>query len=644
MTGDLRAVVIRLGMEGAVGLRRSWVVLPLIVACSICSGEDIPPEWGEMWQAQLPETERHPSLFYDESDRERMLERLYEEPWARWWGQLERIGLRHKPALKWWLLGDEEQAAQAREDLVEKPIWREESHGYLEPSSHRFSDYVVAYDLLASWDGLSAEDHAIIRDRIAAEADYYYETMNGVPGGANYGNQRVLGCSALGMAALVLREYQDGEIGPAKWLGRALHEIRRDETFWFFRPGGLFVEGLGYTSYMNVQFVQFAIAYERATGKYLFEDARLREWLTFAAYQLTANGERIIWGTSEAGVGLGFSGLLCNERYGRDLAPLFHRAFNLPASPSLHPYHIHIALAHYEPDVAGDTPPASRSFGQSQTVVLRESWGRDTVAVWFAGKDGTWPLDYRYGTYSHGDSGHFVLAAWDEVLATDSGYDHWKSRDYYGAEFHNVILIDGVGPAQDTPGEMSNISTEGAVRHATVTTEYQGCTVRRTLALVRGRYVLIADRIIAEVEHEYAWQVRSTCPPDSPGTELGERSVTWPGLDADGWRSLRPGRTQLTTVVPPFARLALESGRWRPMSGRDEFINQVALARWRGVSGTGLFALIPNLRESAEVTWEALEGQDLAISGPGWTDRIVVAQGDVTITGSDGEVSERLQL
>ena len=244
MTGDLRAVVIRLGMEGAVGLRRSWVVLPLIVACSICSGEDIPPEWGEMWQAQLPETERHPSLFYDESDRERMLERLYEEPWARWWGQLERIGLRHKPALKWWLLGDEEQAAQAREDLVEKPIWREESHGYLEPSSHRFSDYVVAYDLLAS---------------------------------------RVLGCSALGMAALVLREYQDGEIGPAKWLGRALHEIRRDETFWFFRPGGLFVEGLGYTSYMNVQFVQFAIAYERATGKYLFEDARLREWLTFAA-------------------------------------------------------------------------------------------------------------------------------------------------------------------------------------------------------------------------------------------------------------------------------------------------------------------------------------------------------------------------
>ncbi|MCD6360132.1 MAG: heparinase II/III family protein [Armatimonadetes bacterium] len=618
------------------------MVLALLAAGRVAVAEDFPEEWGAMWRPELPAVERHPCLFYDDSDRERMRARLEREPWSEWRAQIER----YTPAIKWWLLGDENAAAQVRKTLIENPIWREPTHGYLEPSSHRFSNYVIAYDLLASWDGLSPEDHKIIRDKIAAEADYYYETMNAVPGGANYGNQRVLGASALGMAALVLCEYRGDPYGPKKWLERALHEIRREENWWFFRPGGLFVEGLGYTNYMNVQFVPFAIAYERVTGRYFFADERLREWLIFAAYQLRANGERVMWGTSESSVGLGYYGLLSNERYGRDLAPLFHRVFNLPSRPRLHAYHYHIALALYDPDVPDEPIPASRSFGSSQTVVLRRDWGRDTLAVWFAGKDGTWPIERRYGTYSHGDCGHFVLAYHDEVLATDSGYDHWKSRDYYSAEFHNVILIDGQGPAQDTPGEMSNVELEGPVRHATVTCEYQGCRVRRTLAMVRDRYVLVADHIEADAEHEYAWEVRSTCPPDAEGTLLDGREVTWPGLDATDWRSLKPGRTELTTVAPPFAELTLQPGRWRPMSGKDEFHNQVAVARWSGVSGTALFALIPNLRDdpAQDVSWRALDGQNLRIIGPDWEDRVTVAGELLTVTSSDGAVECELEL
>ena len=625
----------------AAGVGLAW----LGPCLSSCWGQQAPPEWGARWQAHLPARERHPSLFYDDTDQGRMTKRLGLEPWARWWRELHRQGIRSSPAVKWWLEGDEESAQRAKDDLVERPIWRESTHGYLEPSSHRFADYVAAYDVLAAWPGLSVADCKTIRDRIAAEADHYHEVMTGgVPGGANFGNQRTLAASALGMAALTLCEYGDSPNGPAEWLRQALYEIRRDENFWFFRPGGHFVEGLGYTNYMNLQFVPFAIAYERATGRYLFDDPRLRGWLVFAAYQMLANGELVPWGTCESGRGLGFFGLLSSRRYGRDLAPLFHRALNLTAHPSPHPLHVHIAIAHHDPKVTGDVPPASRAFPESQTVVLREDWGHEGVAVWFAGKDGTWPLKYRYGTYSHGDAGHFVLTAWDEVLAADSGYDHWKSRDYYGAEFHNVILIDGEGPAQDTPGEMSNIQTDGPVRHATVTTAYQDCTVRRTLALVRARYVLVADRIITDGEHEYAWQVRSTCPPGSPGIELSGREVTWPGLSAAGWRALELGRTQLTTVVPPFARLELRKGRWRPISGKPEFVNQVAVATWRSRQSTALVALVPNLRRQPDVGWETLEGQDLKISGPGWTDRVVVDGDELSITGSEGRLSFRLRL
>lgn len=606
-------------------------------------GDEIPAGWGDMWHAQLPERERHPFLFYDESDRPQMLERLEREPWAGWWKDWQQIATRSKLAVRWWLLGNEEDARLCKLDLLKRPIRRQRPQGYLEPSSHSFADYVVAYDVLAAWDELGPEEHRVIRNRIAAEADHYYTVLRDDPrGGANYGNQRTLAASALGMAALTLCEYGDSANKPAQWLRRALYEIRREENFWFFRPDGLFVEGTGYTDYANMQFVPFAIALERATGRYLFEDPRLRQWLVFAAYQMTANGEVIPWGTCESRCGLGFFSLLSNRRYGRDLAPLFHRAFNLSTNPSLRPNHVPIALARYELDTAGEPPPASRAFPQSQTVVLRADWGHESVAAWFAGKDGTWPLDYRYETYSHGDSGHFVLAAWDEVLAADSGYDHWQSRDYYDAEFHNVILIDGQGPQRDTPGKMSDVRIEGPLRHATMTTSYQGCTVRRTLALVRDRYVVLLDRISADAEHDYAWQLRSTCPPETPGTRLGKREVTWPGLSADHWRSLEPGRTQLTTVVPPFSELTLEKGRWRPISRVSEFANQVAVARWRDGSTTALFALIPNLQDRIEATWHADAGQNLVIRGPGWMDRVAVDGGKLRVTDGAGRWDCRL--
>ncbi len=614
-------------------------LLPVIVgllAATAVWGQDVPlPEWGPLWQAQLPAEERHPFLFFDESSRERMLEHIATPPSDYWWKSFSTSGYRSAPAVRWWLLGDEDAARQARDDLVSNPIWREPAHGYLEPSSHRFADYVLAYDALAGWPGLSEDDAKIIRERIAAEADHYYEVMDAVPGGCNYGNQRTLACSALGMAALALCEYTGSEHTPAEWLARALYQIRREENWWFFRPGGHFVEGLGYTNYMGCLFAPFALAYERASGQYLFADERLREWLTFAAYQTTAQGEYIPWGTCESGRVVRFFALLSNERYGRDLAPLCNRAFNWhTAGP--HGFHVPLALAVWEPEVAGEMPAPSRSFGGSETIVLKDNWRPDAVTVWFAGKDPTWPLEHRYGTYSQGDSGSFVIAAWDEVLAGDSGYDHWKSHDYFGAEFHNVLLVDGEGPQQDTAGVVSDVVTDGPVRRATVTTSYGGCTIRRTVALVRGRYVLVADHVIAEAEHDYTWQVRSTCPPDSPGSALHERSVTWPGLDALNWSDLTLGRTQLTTIVPAFVKLSVEPGRWMPISSKPEFTNQVATARWRAASTTALFVLLPDLKDTPDVSWEAQADGGLAIAGPGWTDDVRLAGDVLQITSDDG--------
>ena len=100
----------------------------------------------------------------------------------------------------------------------------------------------------------------------------------------------------------------------------------------------------------------------------------------------------------------------------------------------------------------------------------------------------------------------------------------------------------------------------------------------------------------------------------------------------------------MTTIMSAFAKLRLTEGRWRPISSKPEFTCQVALAEWRDAGSTAVFALVPNLQEGADVTCRRLSGQDLDVSGPGWTDRITLREDELQIRSDDGEVNYRLGL
>ncbi|NCO95979.1 MAG: hypothetical protein GW880_32150, partial [Armatimonadetes bacterium] len=100
----------------------SWATALLVAVCCAACAQDIPAEWGEVWQPQLPKSEKHPSLFYDEADRERMRERAQREPWSRWWQDSLKHGVGSTPAVRWWLTGDEPAAGRAREALLSQPI------------------------------------------------------------------------------------------------------------------------------------------------------------------------------------------------------------------------------------------------------------------------------------------------------------------------------------------------------------------------------------------------------------------------------------------------------------------------------------------------------------------------------------------
>jgi hypothetical protein len=592
----------------------------------------------------------HPFLFYDQSDQKQMQKRITKVPWSGWWNILRDSSVLSTPAFVWWMTGDLVSAKRSRLDLLRTPIWREPTHGYLETSSHSLSDFVVAYDILASWRGLSKTDHKTIRKKIYKEAEYYYTVLSGeLTGGANYGNQRILAASVLGLAALTLN---DGHPDPKgtdtriydKWLERAVFEIFREENFWFFRPGGRFVEGVDYSRYLGIQFIPFLIAYNRVKEVNFLKSERLVTWLEFMAYQVANDGAVVPWGTAPVGTGLSLFGLLNNTAYGGNRFPLFRTVFNLVPTPFFQPYLKHIAIALYDvPSNVGDAPPASRAFPESQAVTMRNSWDRDAVTIWFAGKEGDWPIKHLHNSYSHADAGHFVMSAWGEFLVSDSGYDHWRTlnspggSDYAGPDFHNVILIDGKGPEKDTKGILSNISLQKkSVKHATITTKYQGCTIRRTLFLIRGRYVVVVDNIVANHAHVFSWRLHSAGI-DYPKVVFTGRSIEWPGTRFNSERLTR-GETALETVFPPNMKLSVSPGRWMPLWTQSEKKNHIAIADWKGASASHLFLLLPS-KKSDKLSWRSPNNSSgMVVQGLRWRDSIIVRDGSLQVESSDGRV------
>ena len=90
--------------------------------------------------------------------------------------------------------------------------------------------------------------------------------------------------------------------------------------------------------------------------------------------------------------------------------------------------------------------------------------------------------------------------------------------------------------------------------------------------------------------------------------------------------------------------MSLKPGRWRPISGQPDFANQIVSAKWRSASCTALFALIPNLREQPDVAWQALDGQNLRVSGPRWSDTVSLTDDGLTIASEEEGIWYRLTL
>ncbi len=541
----------------------------------------------EVWRVDELPAEHHPCLLFSADDLPRMRERMERPPFSGWWPGIAAGGDMVSQALTWRLTGDEAKAQAVRENLLRcNPTGYHCCCGVADA----LQGVAEAYDLVYDYPGLSESDHRIIRAKIAAACERLYLSALESGAGQHPGNQRTRGLCALGTAAMVLADYGDAAHTPEEWLQRALDGIHEDRNLAFWRDDGMFIEGPTYSAFTLSVMLPFARYYRNVTGRWLFDDPRLRNALQYLIYVTQPDGDCNAMGTTNM-MNVVNSLELCIGAGDPSEQAAFRWALGEWGA-------VHGGVREFclfddavKPSISGLR--TSRLFPQSQEVSWRSEWSRYAVSVWLKGKD-PW-IAANYPVYSHGDAGSFVVHAYGELLAVDAGYDHWVSYNLYPANLHNTLLVDGEGPDKGTPGIVENVIDAEFVRTADVVTEYAGVKLRRAFLLIEDQFIAIVDDIQADAEHDYAWQIHTPVSRARGEIAVEGNHASWTGFDP---RTDNPGRVTLDAYWAGNVDVeAVEGSRWQPHDPDPKagsYDNWTVVARQRGRNVRFVTVLYPH--------------------------------------------------
>jgi hypothetical protein len=408
--------------------------------------------------------------------------------------------------------------------------------------SKELIDYLIAYDLLRGA-GETPASLAASQARLQEFAgNLYRQATTPFLGFTFYGtiknNHTLMTAAALGMAAVVLNEASstDRTRQPAAWAGAGLYHI--DNVLWrdaqrqsdSTQVAG-YAEGPYYCKYALLNCLPFF----RALGNFLpdarqtytygassrsirnpYYDpkyARLYEWLTAI---MLPDGRLPALADSYVDIAMPELALTGQPQYVRPLAlsgltgtPMNSLVAQLrDATVDMRAAYLAAALA-----PAPATYAALTALPASGDLIFRS--GSDSLASYLhlAGRGGL--AQANAGGHSQGDASNFLLYAHGQLLALDPGYLSYARRAEVGqATNHNLVLVDGAGPAIGTAGAASPASS--TVQHALhtpqlsygeVQTAYQGTSLVRKALFVRNTYYLLADDVRATAPHTYTWQL-----------------------------------------------------------------------------------------------------------------------------------------
>jgi len=408
--------------------------------------------------------------------------------------------------------------------------------------SKELLDYLIAYDLLRGA-GETAASLAASQAKLQAFAGNLYRQSTTPFLGVSFysavkNNHTLMTAAALGMAAVVLNDASspDANQQPSRWAGAGLYTI--DNVLWRDaqrQSDSTQVAGYAEGPYYGKYALLNCLPYFRAMGNFLpdgrlpytfgsstrsirnpFFDPKydlLYEWLT--AIRLP-DGRLPALEDSYVDMGMPELALTGKPQY---IKPMYYSKISGTGMASelaqLRDATVDMRAAWLAAAVAPTAPahPALTVLPGSGNLIFRS--GADSAATYLHvyGRGGL--AQSNSGGHNQGDASSFILHAQGQLLALDPGYLSYARRAEVGAATnHNLVLVDGAGPALGTPGAIN--SAPAAIQrtfqtphlsYGEVATTYQNATITRKTLFVRSTYFLLADAVSAAAPHAYTWQL-----------------------------------------------------------------------------------------------------------------------------------------
>ncbi|MDO7874125.1 heparinase II/III family protein [Hymenobacter sp. ASUV-10] len=426
--------------------------------------------------------------------------------------------------------------------------------------SKELMDYLTAYDLLRGA-GAPAEALAAGQARLQAFAGNlqraatapYLNISSFTFFGQIKNNHALMTAAALGLAAVVLNETGSADAAqqPQAWLNTGLYHL--DNVLWEDArrqsdPAAVagYAEGPYYFKYAFLNCLPFF----RALGNFLpdttlsctvgattrrirhpFHDPRydrLYEWITTI---MMPDGRFPALEDSYIDMGMPELALTGKSQYLRPLALSKLETSQLNTlTRQLRDLTVDMRAAYLAANLPPG-PPASpallTALPASGNLVFRS--GADSLATYLHlyGKSGA--AQANAGGHSQADASSFVLHAYGQLLALDPGYLSYASRGTVGqAPNHNLVLVDGAGPAigtagsaNDAPATVQALAHTPGLAYGEVQTTYQGTQLSRRALAVRGQYFVLHDVLTAPTAHAYTWQLHGYGTADAPTAATG---------------------------------------------------------------------------------------------------------------------------
>jgi hypothetical protein len=408
--------------------------------------------------------------------------------------------------------------------------------------SKELIDYLIAYDLLRGAGESAASLQASQLKLQAFAGNLYRQATTPLLGFTFFStiknNHTLMTSAALGMAAVVLNDVSSSDANqqPTNWAGAGLYNI--DNVLWrdaqrqsdSTQVAG-YAEGPYYAKYALLN----CLPYFRALGNFLPDGtqpytfagstrrlrnpyfdpkySRLYDWLTAI---MLPDGRLPALEDSYVDMGMPELALTGRPEY---VKPMYFSKLSgtnmASALAQLRDATVDMRAAWLAAAVLPTPPrqPALTVLPGSGNLVFRS--GSDSAATYLHlyGRGGL--AQANAGGHSQGDASSFILHAQGQLLALDPGYLSYDRRSEVGqASHHNLVLVDGAGPALGTPGAASPAQATVSAAFLTpqlsygqVMTTYQGARIVRKALFVRNAYFLLADAVSAATPHTYTWQL-----------------------------------------------------------------------------------------------------------------------------------------